>query len=268
MTVEASGQNRGGSGRLGDRAAAWLAWGVWALSVALGVLAVLLYFLNSSVALEGRERPPLAFLPVALLAILSFATVGVLVASRRPKNPIGWILCVVGLMMGVGFSAQGYADYVLIVQPGSLPGGGIAVWSLSWSGSILSVAPTFLLLLFPDGRLPSSRWRPAAWLAAVAAVASVVGAAFRPGLLDDDYPMVTNPVGIGGAFGDLMSMMYVFGGALLAVAQLLSVISIGVRLRRSRGEASTDQVDRLRRSGHGRRLPSGLGSSRRFGTGG
>ena len=204
--------------------------------MALGVLAVLLYFLNSSVALEGRERPPLAFLPVALLAILSFATVGVLVASRRPKNPIGWILCVVGLMMGVGFSAQGYADYVLIVQPGSLPGGGIAVWSLSWSGSILSVAPTFLLLLFPDGRLPSSRWRPAAWLAAVAAVASVVGAAFRPGLLDDDYPMVTNPVGIGGAFGDLMSMMYVFGGALLAVAQLLSVISIGVRLRRSRGE--------------------------------
>ncbi len=235
MTVEANGQSRGG-GRLGDRAAAWLAWGVWALSLALGVLAMLFYFLSSSIPLEGRDRPPLAFLPVALLAILSFATVGALVASRRPKNPIGWILCVVGLVLGFGFFAQGYADYVLVVQPGSLPGGGIAVWSLSWSGAILTVAPTFLLLLFPDGRLPSSRWRPVAWLAAGATVASVVGAAFRPGLLDDDYPTVTNPVGIGGAFGDLLNLMNVFGGVLLAVVLLLSVISIVVRLRRSRGE--------------------------------
>ena len=202
----------------------------------LGVLAVLFYFLSSSIPLEGRERPPLAFLPVALLAILSFATVGALVASRRPKNPIGWILCVVGLAMGIGFFAQGYADYVLIVQPGSLPGGGIAVWSLSWFGSILTVAPTFLLLLFPDGQLPSSRWRLVAWLAAGATVVSVVGSAFRPGLLDDDYPMVANPVGIGGTFGDFLNLMNVFGGVLLAVALLLSVVSIVVRLRRSRGE--------------------------------
>ena len=198
--------------------------------MALGVLATLFYYLSSSISLEGRDRPPLGFLPVVLLAILSFATVGALVASRRPKNAIGWILCVVGLTMGASFFAQGYADYVLIEQPGSLPGGELAVWSLSWAGNILIAAPTFLLLLFPDGWLPSRRWRPVAWLAAGATVVSVVGAAFRPGLLDDDYPMVTNPVGIGGAFGELLNLMNVAGGALLAVALFLSVISIVMRL--------------------------------------
>ena len=218
------------------RTATRLAWSLWALSVAFGVLATLFYYLSSSISLEGRDRPPLGFLPVVLLAILSFATVGALVASRRPKNAIGWILCVVGLTMGASFFAQGYADYVLILQPGSLPGGEIAVWSLSWSGNILTVAPTFLLLLFPDGRLPTRRWRPVAWLAAGATVVSVVGAAFRPGLLDDDYPMVTNPVGIGGRFGELLNLLNVAGGALLAVALFLSVISIVVRLWRSRGE--------------------------------
>ena len=204
--------------------------------MALGLLAVLFYLLSSSVPLEGRDRPPLAFLPVAVLAVLSFATVGALVASRRPENPIGWILSVVGVAMGFGFFAQGYADYALVVRPGTLAGGGIAVWSLTWSGNVLTVAPTFLLLLFPDGRLPSKRWRAVGWLAVVAAVASVVGAAFGPGLLDDDYPMVTNPAGIGGAFGALLNLMNALGGALLAAALFLSVISIAVRLRRSRGE--------------------------------
>lgn len=163
--------------------------------MALGALAVLFYFLSSSVPLEGRDRPPLAFLPVALLAILSFVTVGALVASRRTKNPIGWILCVVGLAIGASFFAHGYADYVLIVRPGSLPGGELAVWSLSWSGSILTVAPTFLLLLFPDGRLPSSRWRPAVWLAAVAAAAGVAGAAFRPACCTMTTPWLRTPPG-------------------------------------------------------------------------
>ncbi|HEV2093654.1 MAG TPA: hypothetical protein VGR18_10860, partial [Rubrobacter sp.] len=68
MTVEASGQTRR-SGKPG-RGAGRLAWGAWALSVALGALAVLFYLLSSSIPLEGRERPPLAFLPVALLAVL------------------------------------------------------------------------------------------------------------------------------------------------------------------------------------------------------
>jgi two-component system NarL family sensor kinase len=105
--------------------------------------------------------------------------VGALVASRRPENAIGWIFCLLGVSLGAAFSAQFYADYSLIVRPGSLPGGDIAIWSLSWTAPVLSAAPTFVLLLFPDGRLLSRRWRPVAWLAVGAAAMSVVGLAAR-----------------------------------------------------------------------------------------
>jgi hypothetical protein len=216
--------------------AARFAWSLWAISVLLAVLATVFYFLSFSISLEGRDRPPPEFLPVLLIALLAFSTVGALVASRRPENAVGWIFCAVGILLGFGFSAQFYADYALVVRPGSLPGGEIAVWSFSWFGPLLSAAPTFLLLLFPDGRLLSRRWRTVAWLAGGAAVTSVVGLAFRPGTLDEDYPAVTNPFGVGGSLGDLLAPMGSAGLALATVALLLSLISMILRFWRSRGK--------------------------------
>lgn len=221
------------------RAATRTAWALWAVSVAFAALATLFFVLSSSISLEGRDRPPLEFLPILLLAILSFSTVGALVASRRPANAIGWIFCFLGDFLGAAFFAQGYADYALIVRPGSLPGGEIAVWSLSWSGIILTVAPTFLLLLFPDGRLPSRRWRPVVWIAAAGAAAAMIGAAFRPGLLDDDYPMVMNPVAIRGVLDGFLNLLNDAGEAFVAVALLLSAASLVVRFRRSRGRSGS-----------------------------
>lgn len=218
------------------RTATRLAWSLWALSVMLAGCATLFYFLSISISLEGRDRPPLEFLPVLLVACLAFSTVGALVASRRPANAIGWIFCALGVFLGAGFSAQFYADYTLIVRPGSLPGGEIVVWSLSWTAPVLSAAPTFLLLLFPDGRLPSPRWRPVAWLAAGAAVMSVVGLAFRPGAPDNDYPSVTNVFGIGGRAGEVLELMGDAGAVLATVALSLSLVSIVVRFRRSTAE--------------------------------
>ena len=215
------------------RTATRLAWSLWVLSMMLAALATLFYFLSLSIPLEGRDRPPLAFLPVLLIAFLAFSTVGALVASRRPANAIGWIFCAVGVSLGAAFSAQSYADYTLIVRPGSLPGGEIAVWSFSWTAPVLSAAPTFVLLLFPDGRLPSHRWRPVAWLAAGAAVMSFLGLAFRPGTLDVDYPSVTNPFGVGGRIGEGLDLMSSAGAALATVALLLSVVSMIVRFWRS-----------------------------------
>jgi hypothetical protein len=218
------------------RTAARFAWSSWTLSVLLAVLATVFYFLSFSISLEGRDRPPPEFLPVLLIALLAFSTVGALVASRRPENAVGWIFCAVGILLGFGFSAQFYADYALIVRPGSLPGGEIAVWSFSWFGSVLSAAPAFLLLLFPDGRLPSRRWRPVAWLTVGAMAISIIGLAFRPGTLDEDYPAVTNPFGVGGSVGDVLNPMGSAGLALTTAALLLSLISMIVRFRRSRGK--------------------------------
>lgn len=88
---------------MSTRNAARLAWSLWVLSVALGVLAMLFFVLSSSIPLEGRDRPPLGFLPVLLASFLAFSTVGALVASRRPANAIGWVFCFVGIFLGAAF---------------------------------------------------------------------------------------------------------------------------------------------------------------------
>ena len=92
------------------------------------------------------------------------------------------------------------------------------------------------MLLFPDGRLLSHRWCPVAWLAVGAAAMSVVGLAFQPGTLDEDYPSVTNPFGIGGRVEEVLDLISSVGAALATVALLLSLVSMVVRFWRSRVE--------------------------------
>ncbi len=224
-----------GSGGIDLRAAARLAWSMWILSVLLTVFAALFYVLSLSIPLEGRDRPPLEFLPVLLTAFLAFSTVGALIASRRPENSIGWIFCALGIFLAGGFSAKFYADYTLIVRPDSLPGGEAVILGLSWTAPLLSTAPTFVFLLFPDGRLPSRRWQPVAWLAVGAATISIVGSVFRPGIPDGDYPTVTNPVGIAGSAENVLGLVSSAGAVLGTGALMLSVVSMIVRFRRSRG---------------------------------
>ncbi len=171
-----------------------------------------------------------------LAALLAYATVGAIVASRRPGNAVGWILCALGVLLGIVVFAQGYADYTLVVRPGSLPGGEALIWASPWAGSVLNAAPALLLLLFPNGRLPSRRWRPVAWLAILAAAMGVVGSAFRPGVPNDDYPTVTNPVSIGGAFGDFLELTSAAGSVLGTATIFLSAVAMVLRLRRARGE--------------------------------
>src|SRR5215208_145456 len=103
------------------RAASWLAWCLWLLCVILISFALLSYFLASPT--PATDTPPAltAFLRALSLA---FPTVGALVASRRPENPIGWIFCGTGLLYGVQAFASGYADYALLEGPGPTPSRG------------------------------------------------------------------------------------------------------------------------------------------------
>jgi hypothetical protein len=83
---------------------------------------------------------------------LAFPTIGALVASRRPENPIGWIFCGTGLLYGVQAFASGYADYALLGHTGSRPGGEFLAWISRWIGvSVLPLAGALLVLLFPNG---------------------------------------------------------------------------------------------------------------------
>jgi hypothetical protein len=224
--------------KVSARTAARLAWSVWLLSVALLVSRWLLLLLTPEVPLRG-ERSALDFFEVLLLA---FPTVGALVASRRPENPIGWIFCGAGFIFALQPSSEAYADYVLYAQFGSLPGLEFMAWISQWIAfPTFLLAAVLLFLLFPDGRLPSRRWLAVAWVAAIGSVLFSLGIALAPGKLAG-YPSVVNPFGINGVIGGVIPA-YRFFGALASTGMLLgllsclvSVVSPILRLRRARGE--------------------------------
>jgi hypothetical protein len=182
------------------RATSWLAWCLWLLCVALISFALLFYFLASPT--PATDTPPTL---TALFRIMSlaFPTVGALVASRRPENPIGWIFCGTGLLYGVQAFASGYADYALLERTGSLPGGEFMGWISRWIGvPVLPLAGALLVLLFPNGKLLSRKWQPVVWVAACGSAMLALSAALAPGPLSFQ-PTFDNPLGLGGAIGKL-----------------------------------------------------------------
>jgi hypothetical protein len=186
---------------LRHRAASWLAWGLWLLCVALIFFALLFYFLASPSSPTHTPPALTAFLTVLSLA---FPTVGALVASRRPENPIGWIFCGAGLLYGAQASASRYADYAPLGPSGSLPGGELMAWISGWIGvPVLPLAGVLLVLLFPNGKLLSRNWQPVIWLAVCGSVMLALGTALGPGSLSFQ-PTFDNPLGLGGAIGKLV----------------------------------------------------------------
>src|SRR5215218_5160416 len=145
------------------RSAAWLAWSVCAFSVALTLLGVLLKLLTPPI--PARELF-LGFDVLFTIELLVYPTVGALVASRRPQNPIGWIFCGIGFVDAAQTFALFYGDYSLVVWHGALAGVKTMAWLSSWiSDPVDLIGGTLLFLLFPNGRLLSSRWRPVMWMA-------------------------------------------------------------------------------------------------------
>jgi hypothetical protein len=212
-------------------AAACFAWSLWALSVASAMLGLLLMFLNGSFEDLLDES-----LGIDAALALAYPTVGAIIASRRPGNAVAWIFCAIGLCGGAEVFTVEYGIYALVTNPGSLPGGVMATWigTWIWLPSVI-LAVTFLLLLFPHGRLLSPRWRPVAWLAAAATIASAGLVALTPwDLLEPGVP-AQNPFGIEVLrnVGVAIAIpIFVIGISTI----LLSVVSLVLRFRRSRGE--------------------------------
>jgi len=109
------------------------------------------------------------------------------------------------------------------------------VWLWTVSGGLFLLGPSLIFLLFPDGRLPARRWAPVAWLAAAAALAVVLAAALRPGVLGGYSPRVLNPLGIGGVAGEVARAALGPAEALTLAAFFLSLAAMIVRLRRATG---------------------------------
>ena len=225
------------------RATFWLAWCLWLLCVALISFALLFYFLASPT--PATDTPPAltAFLRALSLA---FPTVGALVASRRPENPIGWIFCGTGLLYGVQAFASGYADYALLGYTGSLPGGDLMDWISRWIGvPVLPLAGVLLVLLFPNGKLLSRKWQPVVWMAACGSAMLALGAALDPGSLFFQ-PTFDNPLGFGGDIGKLgpsesidaggvVEILVRVGFFFVLVSWLFAVAAMITRMDQARG---------------------------------
>jgi hypothetical protein len=164
---------------------------------------------------------------------LTEGALGLAIAFRQPRNAVGWIFLVSGACAGSYELAQMYSAYAYLVHPG-LPGAEWAAWLGSWLWlPTTGLLPTFLFLVFPDGRLPSPRWRPVAWYAAFALGIFASTLALLPGPLPG-LPAVRNPISpfpgelvIGEVLLPLFTLL--FGAIILCIAALVR------RFRRSRG---------------------------------
>jgi hypothetical protein len=206
---------------LSARASAWLAWTTFALALlTLAAGSMLRSPGASSFLLFASIAPPFAF-------------VGALVASRRPRNPIGWLFLAFAGVAAFAASADRYASYALVGHPGSLPGGAWVAWTASGIWHPAFGFFVFSFLLFPDGRLPSGRWRPVAWVAAANyLLGGALGLLWNP-LFGEFFPYAEPPLRlpdysvVGAAFGVFLLVNF----ALLA----LSAASLVLRLRRAAG---------------------------------
>ncbi|HEV2093546.1 MAG TPA: hypothetical protein VGR18_10320 [Rubrobacter sp.] len=162
------------------------------------------------------------------VAGLSFPVVGATVITRRPGHAIGWIFVAIGAGMSLVGFANGYAAYSLTVLPDPLPATGVVAWLSGWLWvPSFGLLMTFALLLFPDGHLPSARWRPVAYLAAGSIAVTMADFAVSSWL--DPYASVYAPQTVGSPVVGVW-----FG--LLSASGLASAASLVVRFRRSRGE--------------------------------
>jgi hypothetical protein len=202
--------------------------------LAWGAFVLWLLFLVASFALDYATKPvsgtPEPEGPLIALIPASFAVVGILILGRQPRNRVGWILMVIGLAWVVPLEAYGG-----FAHSRGLPGGAlfVALSGPMWVPPI-GLMGTILLLRFPNGNLPSPRWKKLEWLAVIAISVTVVAILFGSrDLVEEGYRGLANPLGID-ALESLLSALMVFI-ILIPLTIAASAVSLILRFRRSTG---------------------------------
>ena len=206
----------------------WRAWSIWAVSVA-ATATTLAY--TAVHPLPGNLGGSGLNGAVGILLIGAFATVGALLAWKRPGNPLGWLLSAIGL----AYAAAGFGAFLAHFPRTST----LAAW-LGWLYFLGIGLCVFVVLLFPTGQLPSRRWRPVAWTAGAGLAGWVLGCAFAPTIITVS-PTTPNPVGVTGPAGDIFKLMALGGAWLIAATGLAAIGSLAFRYRQA-GTAERAQL--------------------------
>src|SRR2546430_3111805 len=207
----------------------WLAWSSVILYAALAGI---------SIGLETRFVGRVALRDMwRAIVVLSYAVIGALIVNTHRSHVIGWMFCGAALSFGFSSFAGQYAIQALVVAPGTLPFGQAMAWFGFWTDMPgIAVVALFLPLLFPDGRLPSSRWRPVAYFAAANVLVAVIVTMFAPDTYADvGYPSIRNPFGLdqyAGIFATLALLLQ----PLLLLLVVVSGAALFYRVRRGGAE--------------------------------
>jgi signal transduction histidine kinase len=213
------------------RTASRLAWSLCALAVVLLIVNIVLSIRAGTLADVD------VFVFVYPIFLLAFSSVGALIAARQPGNAIGWVFIGTGLAWAVLGSADAYAAYALATGQEASLAARAADWVNIWFyGPGIFLPVTLLLLLFPDGRVPSPRWRPVLWIAIAGNLGVLLGNGFDPVTNTSDARFLTsNPFGIDALEAAFRIFIPIaFFGAIGAV--VAAPFAMGLRLRRSHGD--------------------------------
>jgi hypothetical protein len=213
---------------------AGLAWGLWALTM-LGVAVV--PWMDRLIIRAGR--PDLAVLVPGsivgpLLAVLSAATVGAVLASRRPRHPVGWLLLGFALSLTASGVINSYLIYGLLARPGALPAVHLVARYYPATGAAALALLSLVLLLTPTGSLPSARWRWWAWVTAATPLALVLVVAVVPGRLDPRLLLTSSPFS-DRALGGVLLVATRVALVVTALAVAVAAGSLLLRFRRAQG---------------------------------
>jgi signal transduction histidine kinase len=205
-----------------------LAWAIWSTATVVFVASI-------SFGLAQHLPTPLSTVSEGL-AFIAYGVVGLAIALREPRNPIGWIFLAVWASVSVVFGMAGtYAQWAALDDPGAV-GATFFTWLSNWAWvPIFTVLLTYPLLLFPDGRLPGPRWRPVSWAIAIITVAWSISFALEQHDYTDgaDHPAV-NPYTLQ-RFAPAFDAARVIVSFFVLAAIGVCVAALVVRYRRSRG---------------------------------
>ena len=213
--------------------ARWVASTIGVSSIVLMLGTLVLMYVDKSVTLP-LESDGWSFQNVFdVIVNIGVPILGIVIASRRPENAIGWLLLAAGLALGLTGFSRAYALHVLVAEPGSLPGGQVAAWIANALWPIPVGMLPFLFLLFPTGRLSSRRWRPALWFAIVSLELLMVGTVvFATSVWNEPFTLA-DTARSGGSFAVTLFVVVLF---LQPIAAGVSFVSVAVRYRGSVGD--------------------------------